>query len=205
MSNNISQSDLFSSDKSSLDLPDAELDYWPNFVPAEVASRWFEQLNTEVEWRQETITLFGQKHQVPRLSCWMADVGMDYAYSNMTMQPTAWSELVLAIKSFVESNAKLKFNSVLINYYRDGQDSNGWHADNEPELGMNPVIASLSLGGQRDFQLRNNANKQLKYSIALEHGSLLLMQGKTQSCWQHHIPKRANAAPRINLTFRTIK
>jgi len=199
------QSDLFSSGGSRLDLADAEVDYRPNFVPTDIASRWFEQLVAKVDWRQETITLFGQRHNVPRLSCWMADAGMAYSYSNMTMQPTAWSELALSIKSFIESNAKLQFNSVLINYYRDGQDSNGWHADNEPELGINPVIASLSLGGVRDFQLRNNANKKHKYSIALEHGSLLLMQGKTQSCWQHHVPKRANAEPRINLTFRTIK
>ena len=94
---------------------------------------------------------------------------------------------------------------MLINYYRDGQDSTGWHADDEPELGKDPVIASISLGATRDFQLRHNRDKNQKISIALQHGSLLLMQGTTQSCWQHQIPKRVQAEPRINLTFRTIK
>ena len=112
---------------------------------------------------------------------------------------------VLWIKSIVEAETNHQFNSVLINYYRDGQDSTGWHADDEPELGKDPVIASISLGATRDFQLRHNRDKNQKISIALQHGSLLLMQGTTQSCWQHQIPKRVQAEPRINLTFRTIK
>jgi len=93
---------------------------------------------------------------------------------------------------------------VLLNYYRNGRDSNGWHSDDEPELGDNPVIASLSLGAPRDFQLRSKRDKSLKQTLSLEHGSLLVMRGTTQRCWQHQIPKRANAASRINLTFRTI-
>jgi len=200
-----SQSSLFGDDQYKLDLPDLDIDYQPSFLDTDIAWRWYQALRDRIDWRQETITLFGKRHKVPRLSCWMAEAGLDYSYSNMTMWPTDWSDDMRSIKSYIETHSGLIFNSVLLNYYRDGQDSNGWHADNEPELGSNPVIASLSLGGTRDFQLRNNADKQLKYSIALEHGSLLLMRGETQSYWQHHLPKRATAEPRINLTFRTIK
>ena len=205
MPNKQYQTSLFNNKTSErINLPDADIYYWSEFFDQSRGLQWFDNLVGRTNWRQETITIYGKQHRVPRLSCWMADAGLDYSYSNMTMQPELWSEQVLAIKSELEQKLKLSFNSVLINYYRDGQDSNGWHADDEIELGVNPIIASMSLGGSRDFHLKHKIDKQLKYSIALEHGSLLLMQGKTQACWQHQIPKRVNAEPRINLTFRTI-
>ena len=135
----------------------------------------------------------------------MDEPDLIYGYSNMTMQIVSWSNPVLALKNKLESETKHSFNSVLINYYRNGQDSNGWRSDDEPELGENPIIASISLGGARDFHLRHKTNKHLRQSISLENSSLLMMSGATQHCWQHHIPKRAKAAPRINLTFRTVK
>jgi alkylated DNA repair dioxygenase AlkB len=196
---------LFSGETFALDLPDAEIEFTEQFLSAATARRYFETLHDEVDWRQEQIALFGKTHLTPRLSCWMGDPGTDYRYSNMTMRPTPWSEVVLEIKSAVEVATGHSYNSVLINYYRNGQDSNGWHSDDEPELGSMPVIASLSLGAARDFQLRHKTVKGLKHNILLTPGSLLLMKGATQSHWQHHIPKRANAGKRINLTFRTIR
>lgn len=192
-----------------LDLPDADIEYSPEFIKPDLAWQLYERLLTQTQWRQERINLYGKTHNVPRLSCWIADAGLSYAYSNMTMHPVDWSAELLEVKLQIEDSLKIgsgahSFNSVLLNHYRDGQDSNGWHSDNEPELGSKPVIASISLGGGRDFHLHHKKNKALRKSIHLEHGSLLLMRGTTQHCWQHHIPKRANADSRINLTFRTI-
>ena len=130
---------------------------------------------------------------------------MNYGYSNTLMSPVAWSARLLELKHAIEAVSNHRFNSVLLNYYRDGKDSNGWHSDDEPELGHNPVIASLSLGAPRDFHLRHKTNQQTTHKMTLENGSLLVMCGSTQHNWQHHIPKRAKAQGRINLTFRTIK
>jgi len=187
------------------DLPDAEIDYHPQFIENASGWRFFEEILQETQWRQERITVFGKSHLTPRLSCWMGDEGLDYSYSDLTMTPVAWSDTARRIKLFLETQTQESFNSVLINYYRDGQDSNGWHSDDEPELGTNPIIASLSLGDSRDFKLRHKVNKNLSHAISLEHGSLLMMRGATQQCWQHQIPKRAKANARLNLTFRTIK
>lgn len=198
------QSGLFDSETHVLQLPDAELEYWSEFYEAAEADRLYQQILDETDWQQDTITVYGKQHLTPRLTCWVAEPWMDYSYSNHTMMPTPWTDVLLAIKERVESQCGNTFNSVLINYYRDGKDSNGWHSDDEPELGSRPVIASLSLGAARDFQLRHKIDKRLKHSISLEHGSLLMMRGSTQSHWQHHIPKRASAQGRINLTFRTI-
>lgn len=187
-----------------IDLFEAEITYWPAFLEAGSAWTLFEELLQQTAWRQERITLYGKTHDVPRLSSWVADKGADYAYSNMTMQAEPWSKTLLKIKLGVEQTTGHTYNSVLLNYYRDGQDSNGWHSDDESELGRNPVIASVSLGQSRDFHLRHKIERQLKHKMALEHGSLLLMQGPTQHRWQHHVPKRAKVGTRINLTFRTI-
>ena len=122
------------------------------------------------------------------------------------MYPHNWTLLLQKIKFHIESVANTNFTSVLLNYYRDGSDSNGWHADNEKELGVNPVIASVSFGSERNFQLKHNNDKALKKNIFLEHGSLLLMKGVTQHLWKHQIPKTAKpVGPRINLTFRVIQ
>jgi alkylated DNA repair dioxygenase AlkB len=198
------QTSLFESQTDVLNLFEADIKYVPNFYQSDDAWRLFELLKEQTQWRQDTITVYGKQHLTPRLSCWFAEPWMDYSYSNHTMTPTPLTSLLLATKSKIELEFGDKFNSVLANYYRDGQDSNGWHSDNEPELGRNPIIASLSLGASRDFHLRHKHDKSKKHKMALEHGSLLIMRGTTQSRWQHHIPKRATAEARINLTFRTI-
>jgi len=186
-------------------LTDAQISYGASFLDDHTAYHAFLQLRSEINWRQEHITLFGKTHKVPRLSCWMADAGMSYAYSNMTMQAVSWHPLVQSIKQQVERVCCYDFNSVLLNYYRNGQDSNGWHSDDEPELGCDPVIASVSLGAPRDFYLRYKQNHSIKQLITLQPGSLLLMKGCTQRYWQHQVPKRAQSDGRINLTFRVIK
>jgi len=185
-----------------LELEDACIEYRPNIYSDTAAWELYHNLLDNIDWRQETITVYGKQHLTPRLSCWMGDA--QYSYSHTIMQPVAWSDYVMKIKTDIEQVSGEQFNSVLINHYRDGQDSNGWHSDDEPELGINPVIASLSLGAARDFHLRHKTKKALKHKISLENGSLLMMRGTTQQHWQHHVPKRARASGRINLTFRTI-
>lgn len=187
-----------------LQLVDADVEYTPNYLLPEQATTLFAQLMVDTEWKQETVKVYGKAYLTPRLSCWMGDSGLIYHYSNLTMRPTPWSASVRAIRDALESTSGEKFNSVLINRYRSGADSNGWHSDDEPELGSEPVIASLSLGATRDFRLRHKHRPGLGHTLALENGSLLLMRGATQRHWQHQIPKRAHAGERINLTFRYI-
>lgn len=195
---------MFSGQAMEIELSDLKIEFTADFLNTELAEDYYRRLKEELDWRQENITVFGKTHKTPRLTYWMGDEGTDYRYSNMTMQPQPWSPLGRQIKSAVEVATGHSYNSVLINYYRDGRDSNGWHSDDEPELGCRPVIASLSLGAARDFQLRHKFRQQLKHNILLTPGSLLLMQGDTQKFWQHQVPKRAQVDGRINLTFRTI-
>lgn len=198
------QPSIFDSETHVLKLFEADLEYRPEFYQSEQAWVLFYEIIKQTEWRQDRLTVYGKEHLAPRLSCWFGAPWMDYSYSNHTMKASAWTPLLLKIKAKVEAQTKDSFNSVLVNYYRDGQDSNGWHSDDEPELGADPVIASLSLGDSRDFHLRHKVDKNHKHAMSLEHGSLLMMRGLTQSRWQHHVPKRACAEGRINLTFRTI-
>jgi alkylated DNA repair dioxygenase AlkB len=185
-----------------LDLADAEISYFPFFFEKKEADYYFMELKNKIPWQQDDIKVFGKVYPQPRLT---ALYGKPYSYSNINMQPHPWSPLLNSIKLQVENISKTTFTTVLLNYYRDGKDSNGWHADNEKELGNNPVIASVSFGAERNFQLKHNSNKQLKKSIMLEHGSVLLMKGETQHYWKHQIPKTAKpTAERINLTFRVL-
>lgn len=190
-----------------IDLPDAQLTYWPQFLCASTSDRIFADLHTTLAWQQDYITLFGQTHKVPRLQVWMGDSDAHYQYSGLALSPQPWSPTVQAIKQSIEKRCHHHFNSVLINLYRDGQDSNGWHSDDEPELGDNPVIASLSLGATRRFRLRHKYQKaQAPCSLDLSHGSLLLMAGTTQQYWQHCLTKTTRrVGPRINLTFRWVE
>jgi len=204
MSTHQYQPSIFDIETHVLDLPGAEVEYLSVFYQNEDAWALYQQLLQQTEWRQDRLTVYGKTHLAPRLSRWFGEPWMDYSYSNQTMKAAPLTPLLLKIKAKIEAKTGDRFNSVLVNYYRDGQDSNGWHSDDEPELGHNPTIASLSLGAPRDFHLRCKRDKLLKHTISLEHGSLLMMRGTTQSHWQHHIPKRAKAGGRINLTFRTI-
>jgi len=197
---------LFPTEKIHFDLPDAIIEYYSNFFHTSRADALFEQLKNEIPWQQDDITVFGKTYPQPRLTALFGNEGKPYAYSNIIMQPNAWTPLLVFIKEEVEQVSGEKFTTVLLNYYRGGKDSNGWHADNERELGRNPVIASVSFGAERAFHLQHNTIKEQKLKITLEHGSLLLMKGTTQHFWKHQIPKTTKEiGPRINLTFRFIK
>ena len=197
---------LFQSEPIVLHLQDAEIIYFPHFFDKKEADAIFTQLVKHIPWQQDDIQVFGKIHPQPRLTALFGNKGKPYSYSNIKMQPYPWTLLLQKIKSYVESVSDTNFTTVLLNQYRDGKDSNGWHADNEKELGSNPVIASVSFGAERIFQLKHNSISGLKQNIILEHGSLLLMKGTTQHFWKHQIPKTSKPiGPRINLTFRVIK
>lgn len=197
---------LFQSEPIDLNLPDATIMYYPHFFDKKEADLIFAELEKQIPWQQDEIKVYGKKHLQPRLTALYGNEGKSYSYSNIKMQPHPWNMLLQKIKSHIESASDTNFTTVLLNYYRDGKDSNGWHADNEKELGINPVIASVSFGAERTFQLKHNSDLSLKKSIILEHGSLLVMKGTTQHFWKHQIPKTAKPlSPRINLTFRIIK
>lgn len=196
---------LFPEEEITFDLIDAQVSYVPAFIGYEEANELFEKLLLQVNWQQDDIVVFGKKYQQPRLTALYGNDGKSYSYSSLTMFPNKWNSLLIYIKEKVEDFMKVKFSTVLLNYYRDGNDSNGWHADNEKELGKNPIIASVSFGAKRVFQMKHNSIKEQKLKIELEHGSLLIMKGTTQHFWKHQIPKSTrNVGPRINLTFRII-
>lgn len=175
--------------------------------PETTSRSLFDKLLKQVNWTQHRIKLFGKSHPCPRLSAWYGDPGTDYSYTGLRLRPILWSETLLEIRSVVEERVGESFNSVLLNQYRDGNDSMGWHADDEPELGEQPVIASVSLGQVRRFLLRqrNVSSKRDSISIDLLPGSLLVMSGNCQKDWKHSVPKtKREVGPRINLTFRRI-
>ena len=180
--------------------------YYPDFYSPVESNTIFKELAEKIEWQQESIKIFGKKIPQPRLTAWYGDPGKTYTYSNLTWTPQSWIPELITIKKKVEKVARTRFNSVLLNYYRDGKDSMGWHSDDEPELGKNPVIASLSFGQKRAFHLKHRLDKTIpKVKLDLEHGSLLIMSGETQHFWQHQIPKTSRQVDgRINLTFRVI-
>ena len=197
---------LFPKEKITFNIPDADIEYYPNFFESNRANELFEKLKTEIPWQQDNITVFGKTHLQPRLTALFGNEGKPYSYSNIIMLPNAWNPLLVFIKNEIEEICQENFTTVLLNYYRNGKDSNGWHADNEKELGRNPVIASVSFGVERYFHLQHNTIKEQKLKINLEHGSLLIMKGATQHFWKHQIPKTIKEiGPRINLTFRIIK
>lgn len=188
-----------------LNLPDCNISYYPNFIPKLAADVYFQSFIEHISWQQDDITVFGKTYPQPRLTALYADNNKDYSYSNITMQPRIFTDELRQIKKKVEKIAKVEFTTCLLNRYRNGKDSNGWHADNEKELGKNPIIASVSLGAERYFHLKHNTKATLKHKLLLEHGSLLLMKGETQHYWKHQIAKTAKPiTERINLTFRII-
>ena len=197
---------LFKSEPIIFNLPDAAIIYYPHFFDKKEADTILAELKKETPWQQDEIRVFGKVHPQPRLTALFGNEGKPYSYSNIKMQPHLWNPLLQKIKSSVENVSNTNFTTVLLNLYRDGKDSNGWHADNEKELGLNPVIASISFGAERIFQLKHNSIPGLKQNILLEHGSLLLMKGTTQHFWKHQIPKTSKPiGERINLTFRVIQ
>ncbi|MDH7943736.1 alpha-ketoglutarate-dependent dioxygenase AlkB [Pseudohongiella sp. SYSU M77423] len=198
--------DLFDEGHSeSLAIDDAEIFLWRH-VDFGDDRQLLERLIRETNWRQDRITLWGKSYLQPRLLAWHGDAGAEYSYSGITLAPEQWSDLLLDIKSKVEALSGASFNSVLVNYYRDHRDSMGFHADDEPELGAQPVIASVSLGEERRFVLKHRHRKDIENVVLpLPSSSLLLMAGETQRNWKHGIPKETRPrGPRVNLTFRTI-
>ena len=188
-----------------LNLPDSEILYFSDFLEPAQATGYFEMLRHTVPWSQDPITLFGKTYMQPRLTALYGNNGKSYTYSGITMHPQPFFPELSELKDKVETISKTVFTSCLLNLYRDGKDSNGWHADDEKELGPQPVIASLSLGQPRSFHLKHREKTHLKHRMELAHGSLLLMQGSTQRCWLHQVPKTSRpVGERINLTFRQV-
>ena len=192
--------------KKKIKIKDGELYYDRFFFSNLKANKYFNLLKKEIQWRQDNIKIFGKIYPQPRLTALYANNNKSYSYSNIKMHPITFTPTLFDIKSKIEKRLNSQFTSCLLNLYRNGQDSNGWHADNEKELGLNPVIASLSLGAERVFHMKHRNDKKEKLKINLTNGSLLVMRGKTQHHWLHQIPKtRKKVEERINLTFRIIK
>ena len=190
-------------------LDGADLLYDPHWLPADAADRLFAALRDPVQagidWEVHRIRLFGREVESPRLSRWIGDPGASYRYSGVRFEPASWPRALSVVRKAVDAAAGEKFNSVLANLYRDGNDTMGWHSDDEPELGAQPIIASLSLGATRRFVLKARAPGGPKLELPLEHGSLLVMRGATQKNFRHALPRtRKPCGERMNLTFRRI-
>lgn len=179
--------------------------YIPNFYTNSKANEYLNELINNIEWKQESMKMYGKQIPFPRLTSWYGDTDKAYSFSGIKLNPHPWSNQLLEIKKDIEPLSKVEFNSVLLNRYRDGNDSISWHTDAEKELGKNPVIASVNFGAERTFQLRHRNTKK-RIDIVLKHGSLLVMMGELQHFWQHQVPKTKKVkTERINLTFRVIK
>lgn len=188
------------------ELPDADVRLLRGLFSAQESTQLLGELRKSIQWRQDKIRIFGRVHDLPRLQQWHGDAGLTYMWSGISMSPEPWTPLLLSIKERVESFAGASFNTVLLNLYRNGNDTVSWHTDDEEELGPQPIISSVSLGAERDFVLRHNQRNDIgDVKISLPDGSLLVMAGSTQAYWKHALPRRQRIeAERINLTFRRI-
>jgi alkylated DNA repair dioxygenase AlkB len=181
-----------------------ELIYYPYFL-ADYATSLFASLHSTLNWQAEYLTMFGKVIQSPRLMALYGDNGVSYRYSGVEHYSATWTQNLTDINQSIAKIVGQSYNSVLANLYRNGEDSMGWHSDDERELGVNPVVASISLGAERDFILRNKSDTSEKHKFNLANGSLLIMRGQTQQYWQHSLPKRKRCTdPRINLSFRQV-
>lgn len=184
---------------------DGFLGYDPHLLAQDAADLAFRTLLQEIDWHHEPITMFGKRVMQPRLTALYGDPNITYRYSGTTMQPRPWTPTVRAIRELCERVTETTFTTVLLNLYRNGHDSMGWHRDNERSLGTEPIIASVSLGATRLFQCKHRTDRTLRLSLPLEHGSLVVMQGAMQEHWYHQVSKEPKVLePRINLTFRRI-
>ncbi|QBA63580.1 alpha-ketoglutarate-dependent dioxygenase AlkB family protein [Muriicola soli] len=190
-----------------IDLPQSDIYYYANFLTRNRADKLMQNLRASIAWQHDDIRVFGKTYPQPRLTALYGNNGQPYSYSNITMNPHEFTDELREIKGDIEKiTAPTVFTTCLLNLYRNGKDSNGWHADDEASLGINPVIASLSLGEERRFHFKHKDNPEWKHKMILEHGSLLIMKGSTQHHWLHQIPKTSREiGERINLTFRVIK
>ncbi len=187
-------------------MADAELFWNQYFLQPIEADEVFNCLKTETHWKQPEIRMWGRLVKSPRLSAWYADPEAFYTYSGLTNTPLPWTETLSELRDRISEACSISFNSVLLNLYRNGQDSMGWHQDNERELGHQPAIASVSLGGARRFLMKHVEKPQRRLELNLTHGSALFMAGDCQHKWKHSLPKTERQVDsRINLTFRKIK
>ena len=188
-------------------LPKADIKIAPEFLEAALADVVFRQCQEKIQWKQQYIQLFGKTIAQPRLCAWYGDPGTSYTYSGLRLDPLPWPAWLSKLKISIEQCTSCHFNSVLLNYYRDGSDSMGWHSDDEKELGEAPSIASLSLGEERSFHFKSKKlDPPQRSKLILGHGSLLLMKGSTQQYYLHQIPKsKKKLGARINLTFRYVQ
>jgi len=181
-----------------------EIDIYQDISLDQKKNLWFKSCLNDLNWEKGFIKIFGKTHQIPRLQSWYADNGIEYTYSGKKLKRHNWNETLIEIKGEIEKITSFKFNSVLANLYRDENDSMGLHSDNEKELGINPVIASLSLGESRDLYFKHKKIKK-SLNIPQKNGQLIVMHGETQKYWKHEIKKTKKLKkPRINLTFRNI-
>jgi len=181
-----------------------EVLYVPDFLGDD--QRLYDEFESTIQWREETIVLFGRRLAVPRLTAWSGDEGVVYRYSRADHRANGWLNELAGLREQLRIRLGIRFNFVLANLYRHGQDAMGWHADDEPELGECPCIASLSLGASRRFCLRARDGSRRRTELLLESGSLLFMWGRSQHDWQHAVPRtRRSVGPRINLTFRLVE
>ena len=201
------QLDLFNNDNQLRDLKNnLNVEYIRDCFNKTEREVFFELLKKNIDWKQDFIKMFGKSHPLPRLTAWYGDEKKTYTYSGIPMTPLPWTKDLMEVKSKIEVYSKIQFNSVLLNYYRTGNDSVSWHSDDEKELGEEPIIGSVSFGELRKFRLRNKEDKKLIHNYELDNGSLLIMRGKTQKYWEHEIPKtKKNVRSRINLTFRVVQ
>ena len=202
----IDKEELATNNESGLiSIPNGEYIYLPDFFTKSESDKYFQVLKDDILWKQESMNMYGKQVMFPRLTAWYGDNNKPYSFSGITLRPHSWTKELLEIKNKIEPIANTQFNSVLLNQYRNGNDSISWHTDAEKELGLNPIIGSVNFGATRKFQLRHIETKE-KIEIELTHGSLLIMQGELQHFWQHQVPKTAKKVnERINLTFRVIK
>ena len=189
-----------------INIPDGDLTFSRTWRESESVD-WMERLRKEIEWEQHRIKIFGQWVDCPRLSAWYGDPGAMYSYSGLSLTPKAWTPTLLEVRNQLAETIERPFNSVLLNLYRNGNDSMCWHSDDEWELGLNPVIASISLGDSRMMKFRHRSDPEVsKFALELSSGSLLIMAGTTQKFWQHEIPKtKKSVGERLNLTFRFVQ
>jgi len=200
--------DLFASDVSftRVPMPDADVQFLQRLPMPQSDEKIFEQLFRETKWLHEKVMVWGKEHLQPRLTAWHGDPGRSYTYSGTVMFPMPWTNLLLSLRRELEELTDARFNSVLLNLYRDHNDRMGFHSDNEPSLGKEPTIASLSYGVTRTLIFKHKKRADLERKrVPLVSGSVLLMKGATQSNWVHGIDKESRpCGPRINLTFRNI-
>ena len=187
-------------------LRDGEVWFMPNFIPEDKTMPYYNALMNSINWRQEQIKMYGKTYDVPRKTAWYGYEGFNYKYSGIMCNPERWTKELLEIKKVIEHFVPNQdFNSVLLNLYKDGNDKVSWHADDEKGLGDSPVIASVSLGATRRFDLKHKIYPEEKLQLQLPSGSLVVMTGGLQSNWLHQIPVQKKVKePRINLTYRTI-